>query len=119
VNVTAGTGSVSGPPTFNAVTNEMTVTLTGVNDQQPITVTLSGIKDIAGQALANTSVTMGVLLGDVNGSGAVNSTDIVQVKAQSATAVDANNFRRDVNASGTINSTDIVITKSRSGSALP
>ncbi len=119
VSVTAGTGSVSGAPTFNSVTNEMTVNLTGINNQQAITVTLSGMKDIAGQALANTSVTMGFLLGDANGNGVVNSTDIVLVKAQSGATTDANNFRRDVNASGGVNITDVVLTKSRSGASLP
>ncbi len=112
-----GIGSIAGPLTFNG--NQMTVHLTGVADSQVVTLTLNGAKDIAGQVLAPASVSMAVLLADVNGSRVVNSTDIVQVKSESGQAVDASNFRKDVNASGVINSTDIVIVKSRSGSALP
>ena len=60
-----------------------------------------------------------ILFGDVNGSGVVNSTDIVQVTATSGQSTGTTNYRRDINSSGVINSTDIILTKSRSGSALP
>ena len=112
-----GTATVNGTPTFSG--NQMMVSLTGVANVQTITVTLSDVTDMTGQVLADTSVNIGILQGDVNGSRVVNSTDIVQVKSVSGQPVNASNFRRDVNASGVVNSTDIVITKSRSGSALP
>lgn len=118
-SVTAGIGSVSltNPPTFSG--NEMTVNLEGVNDPQTLTVSLTNVMDIENQALPSASVNLSVLFGDANGSGVVNSTDIVQVKAASGQTVVETNFRKDVNASGVINSTDIVLTKAKSGSALP
>ena len=116
-NVTLGTGSINGAPTFNG--NQMTVNLTGVSDVQVITVTLSNVTDGDGLVMPATTVSMGVLLGDVNGSGVVNSTDIVQVTATSGQTSGPANYRRDINASAVINSTDIILTKSRSGSALP
>ncbi len=55
------------------------------------------------------------LLGDTNGNGVVNGTDVSQTKAASGQPVTAANFRADVNASGVINATDLAIVKSQSG----
>ncbi len=62
--VTSGTGT-AGAPTF--ATNTMTVPLTGVTDVQRLTVTLTGVTDTSAQVLADTPVTMGVLIGDAAG----------------------------------------------------
>ena len=62
---------------------------------------------------------MGVLLGDVNGNGSVNSTDVSQTKLQSGQAVTNANFREDVNVNGSINATDVSSVKLKSGTALP
>ena len=67
----------------------------------------------------NVSASVGFLLGDVNGSRSVNSSDISGIKARSGQIVDGSNFRFDVNVTGTINSSDISIGKARSGSMLP
>jgi hypothetical protein len=62
---------------------------------------------------------MGVLLGDTNGNGFVNATDIGQTKAQSGQPVTSGNFRTDVNFNGAINATDIGQVKAQSGTQLP
>jgi hypothetical protein len=62
---------------------------------------------------------MGILPGDTNGDGSVNSVDISQTKSKSGQPVDATNFRTDLNTDGNLNSADISLVKSRSGSALP
>ena len=63
---------------------------------------------------------MAILIGDTNGNGTVNATDIGQTKAQSGQAVTGSNFRLDVTVSGgSINASDIGLVKSRSGTQLP
>ena len=68
---------------------------------------------------ASLALTMGVLIGDTNNDGVVNSADIAQTKAQSGQAVTGSNFREDLNADGNLNSGDIGLVKSKSGTALP
>jgi uncharacterized MnhB-related membrane protein len=70
-------------------------------------------------AFSNVPVSMGVLIGDVNGNAAVNSTDVALTKSQVGAPVSGSNFREDVNANGTISSTDVALVKSKVGTALP
>lgn len=83
--VTAGVGSVSAAPVFNGKT--MTVNLTNVTDVQKITVTLSNVTDAFSQVLPSTTVSMNVLLGDLNGNKIVNSSDVAATKIQSGSPV--------------------------------
>ena len=64
-------------------------------------------------------VSMGVLVGDVNGNATVNASDVSLTKAQVGHTVSGSNFREDVNANGLINSVDIALVKSKVGTALP
>jgi len=117
--VVAGTGSVSGSPTF--VGHEVRVNLTGVANAQQIGVTLN-VTDNFGQSFSNAQgnpVDMAVLLGDTNADRFVNSADISQTKSQSGNAVTISNFREDVNTDGFLNSADISLVKSKSGTGLP
>jgi hypothetical protein len=115
--VTTGSGTIAGTPTFSG--NAMTVNLTSVADVQKITVTLSGVTDNFGQVLPNTSVSVNMLVGDINSSKAVNTSDIGAVKAQSGLPVTAVNFRADVAVNGSISTSDIGLVKSRSGQSVP
>jgi uncharacterized protein (TIGR02597 family) len=110
-----GTGSVSSA-TGSGTTN-VTVNLTGVTNAQKITLSLLGVND--GTFTNDVAVQMGVLIGDVTGSGSVNGTDVSQTKLNSGQSVSAANFRNDVVVSGSINATDIGLVKSKSGTALP
>ena len=115
--VTNGFGAVSGSPVISGST--MMINLTGVTDAQVLTVTLQNVTDTSAQVLADTTVNIGFLVGDVNGSGSVTASDIGQVKSLSGQTATSTNFRSDINASGGITSSDIGIVKSRSGAVLP
>ena len=114
--VTDGTG-MTGTASFSG--NTMTVPLTGVTDQQKITVTLNGVTDASSQVLPPSSVSMNVLFGDTNGNKSVNSTDVSQTKLQSGVTISAANFRNDTSVNGTINATDVSQVKLNSGHGLP
>ena len=94
--------------------NEVVVTVTDIPDNRRVTVSLTNVNGIATPFTAS----VGFLVGDVNGTRSVNSSDISGVKARSGQNTDALNFRFDVNASGTINSSDISAVKARSGLTL-
>jgi hypothetical protein len=113
--VTSGAGSVAsatGSGTMVAIVN-----LTGVLSGQTIQITLAGIDD--GTSMSDLVVPMSVVVGDVNGNGAVNATDISSTKAQSGHSVTSSNFREDLNADGSINGSDVSLVKLKSGTALP
>jgi hypothetical protein len=95
--------------------NNVVVTLTGVPDNQRVTVSLTNVNN----AGVNASASMGFLVGDVNNSRSVTATDILQVKGRSGQVTDATNFRFDLNASGSITASDILAVKGRSGLVLP
>ncbi len=95
--------------------NDVIVLLTGVPDNNRVTITLTGVNGTGLNAVAS----LGFLVGDVNGSGKVSAGDISSVKARNAILVDGNNFRADVNASGAIDAADLRMVKARAGLGLP
>jgi len=114
-SVTSGTGTVD---SFSGSgTSQITVNLSGVTNVQRITVTLHNVNN--GTSTGDVPVSMGVLVGDVNGNTSVNSSDVSLTKAQVGQTVGSGNFREDVNANGTISSTDVALVKSEVGTALP
>ena len=110
-------GSATRASDVMSAPNEVTVNLTGVANAQRVTVTLLGVND--GTNTNDVAVRMGVLVGDVNGNGSVNGTDVSQTKLNSGRPVSASNFRADVVVNGAINATDVGLVKSQSGTALP
>jgi len=114
-SVTSGTGMVS---SFSGSgTSQITVNLTGVTDAQRITMTLHNVNN--GTTTGDVPVSMGVLIGDVNGNAIVNSSDVALTKSKVGQAVDSTNFREDANVNGTISSSDVALVKSDVGHALP
>src|SRR5438552_3330104 len=113
-SVTSGTGSVS---SFSVSGSQVAVNLTGVTNVQRITVTLFNVND--GSHMGNVPLSMGVLVGDVNGNAVVNASDVSLTKAQVGQPVTGSNFREDVNANGVINSVDVAQVKANVGTALP
>jgi hypothetical protein len=111
-SVTAAKGGTVSSVLVN--NEQVTVNLTGVGDGQTITVTLNNVNNGA-----NTSVSMGLLLGDTTANKNVSNTDVASVKGQVAAPVDPSNFRTDVNANGIISNTDVSSTKAEVGTSLP
>ena len=111
---TIGSGGVSNGGAVVTSGNVVTIPLTNVANAQTIQVTLNNVN-----GSNNVTIPMRILVGDVNGNGAVSASDISLVKASAGQPVDANNFRADVNPNGSINATDVSLVKSRAGTALP
>jgi hypothetical protein len=108
--ITAGNATVS---SLSASGSQVTANLTGVTNGQLVTLTFTATE--SGFAPADVSVSMRTLLGDTNGNGVVNASDVSQTKNQVGQIVGSSNFRSDVNANGTINATDLGIVKSQLG----
>jgi hypothetical protein len=115
-SVASGTGNVSGV-TFNG--NSMVVGLSGVTDQQTVTVSANNIVGMTSQTPASVSVQVGFLDGDVNGDGVVNVGDTVLVRNNSGVTLNNTNFQYDVNIDGLVNVGDTIAVRAHSGDFLP
>jgi Dockerin type I domain len=124
-SVTSGTGSVVSKSISTTDAHQYIVNLTGVIPPNPpggeyITVTLANLSDTVGDFSASISATMGVLVGDVNGSGRTDNGDAIIVRNLSGTVPsDSTTARADVNCSGRIDNGDAIIIRNNSGAALP
>jgi PKD repeat protein len=122
-SVTGGTGSVSstvlGPnASLNLLANQYQVNLTGVANAQYITVAITGAHDMAG-ANFGAAQQMGVLVGDVNGSGRTDNGDGIVVRNLSGTIpFDTSSARADVNCSGRVDNGDAIVIRNNSGNFL-
>ena len=114
-SVTSGTGMVTSAT--GSGTTIVTVNLNGVTNAQTLMVTLFGVND--GSSTNDITIPMSILVGDTNGNGAVNGTDVSQTKSRSGQVVGATNYRSDINANGVINASDVSLVKSKSGTAIP
>jgi hypothetical protein len=118
-NLTTGTGAlVNGAIDSNDAHNYV-VKLTGVANAQRLTVTLSDVRDNAGNFSSAVSGTMGVLLGDVNASARVDAADVSAVRQQTLQSINDLNFRNDINASGRIDAADVSIVRQQTLTSLP
>lgn len=116
-SVTRGSGSVQSSM-IGSDAHQYIVNLTGVANAQKITVSLSNVNDSAGNKSSSLLASMGILLGDSNADGAVNSGDAQQTRNRSGQLTSSTNFRSDVNLDGAINSGDAFIVRSKSGSTI-
>jgi hypothetical protein len=108
--------------------NQYQVSLTGVANAQFHLITLNGVPvhdSTAGSpnggnaTLNNASVQLGLLVGDVNGSGLVDGNDVSAVQSNTRQPVNAMTFRYDVNTSGGIDGNDVSITQAHTRTSLP
>lgn len=114
--VTAGTGQVSGAPTFAG--NVMTVPLSGVIDVQSLTLTASNVTGAAG-TLPSVAVNVRFLEGDVNGNGSVSGLDVNLVRTAAATgAVDGFSFRSDLNCNNSVTGLDVNAARAKASGGL-
>jgi len=116
-NISSGTGTIVGTPTFSA--NTMTMNLSGVANVQTLTVHLSNVTDQFSQVMAEAMVAVKFLVGDTNGNGTVNASDVGQTKSQVGQTTSATNFRCDLNANGAVNASDVGLVKSHVGTSAP
>ncbi|MDQ6765819.1 MAG: hypothetical protein M3Z22_06950 [Verrucomicrobiota bacterium] len=111
--VTTGTGTAA----FSVSSNVVTVNLTGAANAQRLAVTLNGVND--GTNVGSVQIPIGLLRGDTNGDGLVNSGDATQTRARAGLVPAAGTFRSDVNTDGIINSGDTTVVRNQSGNSLP
>jgi len=116
VAITEGTATAAAA-TF--IGNDVVVGLTGVTDQQYVTISLTNVASADGGTGGSGSVRIGFLLADVNQSRVVSLSDLGLVNAQLAQSVSAANFLKDVNASGTLTLADKGITNANLTKVLP
>jgi hypothetical protein len=116
VAITEG-AATTGAPTFSG--NDVIVGLTGVTNQQYVTVTLSNVASTDGGTGGSGEVRVGFLLGDVNQSRVVSVGDLGIVNSVLAQVVNATNYLKDVNVSGTLSVADKGITNANLTKALP
>jgi len=109
--------ATGGPPTFSG--NDVIVPLTGVANQQYVTVSLTNVVPAAGGTGGNASVRIGFLLGDVTQNRVVTVSDLAQVNAQLAQTVSSANFLKDVNVTGTLSVADKAVANTQVTKALP
>ena len=114
-SATGGAGS-TGSVTFSG--NSMIVPLSGVTDQQRLTVTANGVSG-PGTGSTTMGTQIGFLIGDVNGDGVVNVGDTIVVRGNAGVTLDVTNFLNDVNIDGAVNVGDTIIVRGDSGNALP
>ena len=111
--MTEGIATASAP-TFSG--NSVIVNLSGVANQQYVTVALSNVVSADG---GTGSVRVEFLLADVNQNRVVTVSDLVLVNAQIAHAVTASNYLKDINANGIITVSDKLLASENVTKALP
>jgi Cadherin-like beta sandwich domain/Domain of unknown function (DUF5122) beta-propeller len=104
-------------PTFSG--NDVVVGLSGVSDQQYVTVGLASVASTDGGSGGCGSVRLGFLVGDVNQNRVVTIADLGLVNAQLTQFVTSTNFLKDVNASGTLTVADKGIVNANLTRSLP
>ena len=120
--VSAGIASGVGSLTSSAIgpnPNQYTVNLSGVTDQQYISVNLLNAKDNTGAIGNIVGPQMGVLIGDVSANGNVDGNDVSATQGGTRQPVTSTNFRLDVTASGLIDGNDVSLVQSKTRTSLP
>ena len=103
----------------NSDAHRYVVNLTNVPNAQYTTVALTNVMDSDANFSAALSTQMGVLVGDVDASGRVDSTDVFDIRQDSLQTTNSTNFREDIDASGRIDSNDVFVTRQNSLTSLP
>jgi hypothetical protein len=112
-SIASGSGNVA---SYSVAGSQAIVNLTSVANGDTVIITLNEVND--GASVGNVNVRLTALLGDTNGNGVVNASDVAQTKTQSGQAATSINFRTDVTVSGVTNATDVSLVKAQSGSTL-
>jgi hypothetical protein len=122
--VNGGSAAVSSGNVSNVTFsgNEMIVALSGIANQQVVTLTATNITGQNGGIVNSASVNIGFLLGDVNSSTRTDNGDAIVIRNLSGTIPTAGNttaVRADVNLSGRVDNGDAIVVRNNSGAVLP
>ena len=112
---TASRGVASAGPT----SNQCTVALTGLTTGQYYQVNLTGVTGVNGKVANITGPQWGLLIGDVDASGRVDSNDVTLVRQQALQPLTTSTFREDLDVSGRIDSNDATIARQQALVSLP
>ncbi|MEO8303008.1 MAG: hypothetical protein ABI724_02705, partial [Betaproteobacteria bacterium] len=113
------TEGIATPGAASFVGAEMRVPISGVTNQQYVSLSVSSVTATDGGTGGVGAVRVGFLLGDVNQNRVVALSDLGLVNAQVAQLVTAGNFLKDVNASGTMSLADKGIANAQVTKGLP
>ncbi|MEY2537279.1 MAG: hypothetical protein QOG67_1019 [Verrucomicrobiota bacterium] len=112
---TATLGMVSNGPNSNQCTVDAQLP-----SGQYYQINLSGVVSGGGGVADIPGPSFGVLVGDTNGDGNVDGTDVSQTKSQSGNSANTGTaYREDINEDGFVDGTDVAFVKSRSGGHIP
>jgi len=95
------------------------VSLSETCNAQYLILTLTNVHDDQGNTLPSAKVTAGLLLGDSNGDGVVDSADTDQIELDHGQTTNSDNFREDINSNGRIDAADLALVNSHLGTMLP
>jgi hypothetical protein len=119
-SVTTSCGTVTSSMIDSSDPHRYIVNLAGVScNAQDVTISLTSITDDQANTLASASVTVGLLLGDVDGDGTVTTTDFNLTKSDNGQSTDETNFREDVKVNGRIDRNDATTVRQQVGTSLP
>ena len=118
-SVTSGQAMVNGSAINSNDAHEYVVDLTGVTNAQYIRVTLTNVTDQVGNTIPTVSASMGILVGDVNGTGRVDGNDVAEVQSHTRESLNRTNFKYDLDAGGSIDGNDVSLTQSHTRTSLP
>jgi hypothetical protein len=119
-SATVDCGQVSSSTIDGTDAHKFNVNLRGVTcNASDVVITLNGIADSQGNTLPSASVTMKLLLGDVDGDGSVTNADLAIARADQGQTTDDSNFRVDINTNRVIDRTDANIVKRQIGTSSP
>jgi len=117
-NTTASVASTAMGPKRN----QYTVNLSNVSNAQYLQVNLNTVTDTLGNTSSVvSSPQMGVLIGDVDGTGRVDADDVTLVRQNNFQPLTQNpaNFREDIDVSGRIDADDVTIARQQNFTMLP
>ena len=115
-SIPLGSGSVSSVSFSGA---DMIVSLSGVTDQQVLTLSATGVTGTNGGAGGSGSVQVGFLWGNVNADRTVNAGDTLLVRDNAGVTLDNTNFQYDVNLDGGVNVGDTTTVRNNSAHCVP
>jgi hypothetical protein len=113
VSVVDAMGTQVGNPSLAINGNDIEVSLLGLPNGRKVQVTLSGVNNGL-----HATAAVGFLLGDVDGSGIVDGSDLAALRSKIGQIVAGENFLFDINLSNRVTSADLIAVKRRLSQAL-